>query len=291
MGRGRPRTRAVGSGPGRGGGGRGRISVSSSNGPGRSLTQGDPTDLCGTCHLLVGDDATGCDRCSSWFHSSSMCLGLPDSLVSSIREHGDAIAFICTDCRVGDRPVGGGGVGEAAFRQLFQTVKKLCETVQILSDQMRNIVDGSVRQGIPPNPPPVEGTRVLIREEIREMEERKKRRLSIIVTGLNIPDDSNLSAAFDPVARHLTGGPVPLSDIVCIDGDKKMFRAKVGSDAIKKKLLENAPSLAQGNFRNVYVNRDLTYVQRQELKRRRESRRSAQSVVDLPDPGDDQDLN
>ena len=36
-----------------------------------------------------------------------------------------AIKMICTDCNVGDRPTGAGGVGEAAFGQLFQTVKKL----------------------------------------------------------------------------------------------------------------------------------------------------------------------
>lgn len=304
--RGRPRgVRASGAG---GRGGRGRISTGSFSGApsagSSSLTNthssgrdhDDSDDLCGTCHFLVGDDAVGCDRCSSWFHSSSMCLGIPDALVSGIRQHGDAIAFICTDCRVGDRSVGrgdgAGGVGEAAFRQLFQTVKKLCETVQSLSEQMRGLVNCPTQQGGSLHSAPVEDSRLLIREEIREMEERRKRRLSVVIAGLDIPADGNLSVAFDPIARKLTGGPVPLSQIVCIDQDKKLYRAKVGSDEIKKKLLDNASSLAQSNFRNVYVNRDLTYVQRQELKRRRESRRlaqSRQSSAQLPQPVDDQD--
>ena len=111
------------------------------------------------------------------------------------------------------------------------------------------------------------------------MEKRKKRRLAIIIVGLDVPVGGDLAGAFDPVARQLTGGPVPLSEVVCIDQAKKVYRAKVGSDAVKKKLLDNAPSLAQSNYRHIYVNRDLTYVQRQELKRRRQSRRSAQPTA------------
>ena len=33
------------------------------------------THKCGMCCLMVGDDGIGCDRCSTWFHPSEMCLG------------------------------------------------------------------------------------------------------------------------------------------------------------------------------------------------------------------------
>ena len=169
-----------------------------------------------------------------------------------------------------------GGVRQLAFRQLFQTVKKLCETVQALSEQVSGMVTdaGGHAAAGHTRSPPVEGTRLVIREEIRELEERRKRRLSIVIRGLSVPSCEELNQAFDPVAKKLTGGPVLLSDIVCLNQDENLYRAKVSSDDVKKKLVDNAPSLASSNFRHVFVNRDLTYVQRSELKKRRDSRRA-----------------
>ena len=245
------------------------------NPAGATANSGSSVELCGTCGGACADDSIGCDRCSKWFHSSSMCLGLPDQLVSSIKQYGgDGIAFICTDCRItgGGGAGAGGGVSVDAFRQLHQTVKKLCETVQELTMQMKQAVSGGTgdRPSLPPGPPLIEGNRALIREEIREMEERKKRSLSIIIKGLDVSDPQDLSAAFNPIAVKLTGGSVSLLEVVCINLEDKMFRAKVSSVAVKKRLIDNAASLHGSEFSHVYVNRDLTYVQRRELKRRRE---------------------
>ena len=213
-----------------------------------------------------------------------LCLGVPDYIVRAIRDHGgDAIVFICTDCRLGDgsgqsgSSGNDGGVGELAFRQLFQTVKELCKTVKILSEQVGGLIAGAGGQTVHSQPPPVEGTRLVIREEICGLEERRKRRLSIVIRGLAVAGSEELNQAFDPVARKLTGGPVLLSEVVCSSQADKLYRAKVASDGIKKKLVDNAPSLASSNLRHVFVNRDLTYVQRTELKKRRDSRRAAQA--------------
>ena len=52
----------------------------------------------------------GCDRCNNWFHASSMCVGLPSSLIDEIRKYGGAgVAFICIDCQTCVPATGGDG--------------------------------------------------------------------------------------------------------------------------------------------------------------------------------------
>ena len=94
------------------------------------------TESCGTCSQGVSDEAVGCDRCRSWFHPTSLCLGIADTVIGSIKSNPDAIAFICTQCRSAVsssvNSATSQGVNQAAFNQLFQTVKKLCESVSVL---------------------------------------------------------------------------------------------------------------------------------------------------------------
>lgn len=53
-----------------------------------------------------------------------MYLGLPDQLVASIKQYGgDAIAYICTECRSSSRSSGTSSRDYSAFKQLPQTVQ------------------------------------------------------------------------------------------------------------------------------------------------------------------------
>ena len=188
--------------------------------PGSSASAAS-SDLCGTCNTPTRMDAIGCDRCETWFHPSSMCLGLPDEVVNNIVEYdGQGIAFICTECR-SNSGKSGGSVPNSAFKQLFQTVKKLCETVQTLSMQSNstNRVQGEQTthtrnpgtSQASPNASDVDHLRVLIREEAREIEERNKRKTSIIIRGVEVQSTDRVNATLDPVFRHLLGAPVNLT--------------------------------------------------------------------------------
>lgn len=65
-------------------------------GPGSDPTT-NSVDLCGTCNGATGSDGIGCDRCSNWFHPSTLCLGLHDQLIISIQEYaGSGIVFVST---------------------------------------------------------------------------------------------------------------------------------------------------------------------------------------------------
>lgn len=272
---------------------------SSLDGPGAANV-----DLCGTCNNITGLDAVGCDRCSRWFHPSSMCMGISDALIAGIQSTGGgAVLFACTDCRIHSKR--GVGESESAFSQLFLTVKKLCETMQALTKQVAEL------RARPPVPgcngdsgmaqpsfsavaaqsgslgdasPGSDQLRALIRNETREMEERQKRKKSIIIRGVNAQTSDTLIPVFGEISNFLINSQAALTNITCIDRDKRLFRAKIEDDDVRKQILDNAKKLKNGPFPNVYINRDLTYHQRGELKARRalQRRQLAEGNAALP---------
>ncbi|KAK4322549.1 hypothetical protein Pmani_006728 [Petrolisthes manimaculis] len=107
-------------------------------------------------------DAVGCDRCSKLFRPTSMCMGIPDQLISGIQDYGGGgVLFVCTECRSSGGS--GEGVSASAFNQLFLTVKKLCETVQSLSGQVATMT-GVVGSGPAGTGPTAVGNGSSIRE-------------------------------------------------------------------------------------------------------------------------------
>jgi hypothetical protein len=186
---------------------------------------------------------------------------------------------VCTECRASGVGGAGGvsGISQAAFNQLFQTVKKLCETVQNLAVQVSGVDqsrpnttgDGLNVTG--------EGMRVTIREEVREMDERNKRRDSIIIRGLDAENQLEVKQKFNIISSHLLGTAPDLSNIVCIDRTKKLYRGKIVDGEARKKLLDSARNLKDSEFRGIFINRDLTFKQRKELHQRREERARAEA--------------
>ena len=74
---------------------------------------------------------------------------------------------------------------------------------------------------------------------------------------------------FKVVCQALKIGTVELKDVVKI-GERKLFRGKISDDDKRKELLMVASKLkSMSGFENVYVQKDLTYRQRQELSERR----------------------
>ena len=74
-----------GRGRGRGRGSAGRV--------GTSVPRSVEDDVnCGTWASGVSSDCTGCDRCSSWFHPTSLCLSVSDSVIAAIKSNPNAVA-------------------------------------------------------------------------------------------------------------------------------------------------------------------------------------------------------
>ena len=221
---------------------------------------------CGLCSAPVGEDGIGCDRCDRWYHPSVLCMGIPENVIENIKSYGgDGVSYICTVCR--SSSPGAGDPQASAIGQILQTVAKLCENVQRLTEKVDGLLSGG--QGAV-YAPTSDQLNVLIAEECREMEERKKRASSIVIRGVNARTAAAFGPTFGAVSSELLGSPVQLTDVVCIDADRGLFRAKISDTEIRRKLLDSAKNLKNSTqYSSVFINRDLTYKQRQTLISRR----------------------
>lgn len=246
--------------------------------------------LCLSCSCDVGDDAIGCDECESWVHGTVMCSGLSKELIEAIHKYDGAnLKYVCTKCRVTHSSARGNSPSSSTEAhmaelvcQLFQQMKGICFVIKELSDQVKSLASQPTKT---PAPIPAQTDQVLsadqhpslqsaIRSEVKEMQEREKRRQFIIVRGCNATSHNDLETKLGQIVRDLTGKAVQMTNICNISGHSDIFRVKIPSDSDRKLLLDNAKSLKGSPNDGVFINRDLTYAQRTELYNRRQTRRT-----------------
>ena len=76
------------------------------------------------------------------------------------------------------------------------------------------------------------------------------------------------------IALYLLNCEFPILDVFRIDQPKGIYRVKCANIDLRNSLVLKAKSLRDSDdFSNVYINRDLTYTQRQELYARRQRTR------------------
>lgn len=268
-------------------------------------TSGQSSDVhdCGMCGHPVGQSAIGCDRCSRWVHPTEMCSGLPSDAISTIADlSGDAVLFICTNCRIqpSDKAKTRLESGDAnsshnqLIQQLFLSVKGICSAVMGLTARMDRILSENqtsatvITQAQPQAPLPGNPTqptstgpashpesdeyRAVIRQEMREIQERAKRKQSVIIKGMHANSPRDLSTKFGDLSLTFTGTRVELTDVVPIPNHSDLFRAKILNDDNRKLVLERAKTLRDTEHASVFIRRDLTFAQRKELRERRAQR-------------------
>ena len=186
------------------------------------------------------------------------------------------------------------------IKQLYLTVKGLCATVAGLTSKFDKIITWKgkdITQDFPPLPvtqapagpggtlPSPPGTHALlserpmhktgeyrsvIRQEIKELREREKRKESIVVRGLTASTPGDIIKEFEEITDMMVGSRVTLIDVVKIPDHPELCRAKILDEGKRKLVLEKAKTLKGSRFDGVFIRRDLTYAQRQELRLRRE---------------------
>ena len=72
------------------------------------------------------------------------------------------------------------------------------------------------------------------------------------------------------ITSMFIGSRVVLSDVIRIPDHPELIRAKITDEDKRKQILEKAKTLKGLRYDGVFIRRDLTYSQRQELKLRRE---------------------
>ena len=246
---------------------------------------------CGMCSELVYQSGIGCDRCSRWFHPAPTCVSLePDDITIVQRYGGQRIHFVCTFCLIGETTTGGSAT--AALSHLHQSVRSLSTAVNKLLSRNPNPQQQASLSDSPTQ------LRTIIRAESYEIAEREKRKLSLIIRGITgpnnqmLPDDEYL-AFFRSLATHLIGD-TNLSITKLDRLSSTMSRVTFNNALTRSALLNAAPLLRTTSCNNIFIQKDLTAIQRKEQFDRRTERRqrashhagptfhSSQSISQLP---------
>ena len=281
------------------GGGRGRGTAPSASGQVNSSSPStlpavvaQPTpDICQVCSLVVGQDCVGCDRCPAWFHATPQCTGLATEAIDLILgDGGDAIAFICCSCRSqpGANPANDNSL--VLQHQMFEMIKSLAASVAQITQQVATLNSSIQNLNTTSNTttPGSPLSRDAMFAEFREYDERKKRRDSLIVRGLVCTADNDFPAKFGDLTAAITGSRVAVQKVHCISKPNHIYRVDIVDRDSRVNILQNAKKLKDNSqFSRVYINRDLTYQQRQDAKSRRSELRALGSPNHTPlgDPG------
>ena len=168
-------------------------------------------------------------------------------------------------------------IDPGAMLQIFEMVRSLAVSVTDLTKQVAILVAQS--NNTSGNRPATAGhnsiqSREELYSELWEFEERRKRRESLIVRGSEVQTVAGFTEFFAGVSEALTGERVVPDQIFCVNQQSSLYRVKINDYRTRSNILDKSRDLRNIDaYRNIYINRDLTYKQREELRSRRDSRR------------------
>ena len=229
-------------------------------------------NVCGFCLRSLSRVSIICSGCGKGFHPDTLCVGVEKEVVSVLlKDKVGAINYCCCECRM--VPTKGQGAGDvtAGYAQLLRVVGCLVNQVRSLLDSRS---DTESENGTALNIPAkvssdVNFSRDAIFTEVREVTERDKRKCSVILRGFNCESETAVREKFRSICQVLNVGHIELSDVRQI-GNRRLFRAKILNDDKRKELLLVAKKLkALKEYEKMYIQKDLTFRQRQELYERR----------------------
>ena len=123
-------------------------------------------------------------------------------------------------------------------------------------------------------------TRLLIREELIELKERDKCRETVVIRRLHFTNETDFLYLFDHLTMTLLKKKIQLSDVTQLNSH--FIRAKILNKDDRISLLSSSSKLKNHpQYSTVYISKDLTYRQRQEIKNRRSVAQQQWLVVAL----------
>ena len=233
---------------------------------------------CALCSSLIdGRKTVSCGDCGKNFHAEKLCLGVDQSVIDVLLG-GDrcAVKYVCCSCRGSSRP----GTPDAGMTQLLHIIgghvsdmRKLSETVSKLHGERESSSQngGYSSQNVGVNVNPVQVDKIDVMSEVREICEREKRKSSVILRGVGDITVQQASSIFREMCQYLELGNVSWIDIVKVA--PSVFRGKITENESRFKLLAEVRKLRRSNnFRDYYIQKDLTYRQRGEVMANRAAR-------------------
>ena len=272
----------------------------SGNSPGKSTSLddvrvGDPArdqPHCEMCSGVIEGREIPCDRCKKSFHPRVMCLGVPETAVQVLfTTHNGSLNYVCCDCRVSSSsppsssPPASSPVDQGGINQLLGIVKGMLREVNTLMNeakinrlQERNPASSHSQSRAERQSPTLTNSRKDILDGIREISEREKRKDTLVFRGFRADDAPQMISRFREVCLYLDVGHIELSEVVKINNS--LFRAKIPNARDRLRLLAETRRLkGSDQYGRAFIQRDLTYQQRQEMIAKRAVRNSAAEAL------------
>ena len=214
-------------------------------------------------------------------------MGLQSSVIDGLlADGGHAISYHCIQCRSNstdgpsDLADNVSSVGKTAFNQLLVAVGALCAQVRALS-----VSSGACqcKKELGPGPRIHERAATqageAVRDQVREVYEQDKRKLNVILRGFG-DNMENAKDLFKNVVRRLINKECDLIEMCKVSGQTSLFRAKISDMDLRSEILSSAKRLKDmEGYHRLFIQRDLTYQQRQELFKRRDLLRAQVGAV------------
>ena len=252
------------------------VSVPASDDQDQSLVSagGQPgRNACDLCQRMLGESVVICHVCTRRFHAVKSCLGVEDETIEVLmRENNGAIKYVCCTCRNEDPGSVEDSVGNnKAIPQILSIIGRLVNNVSQLSESAsapKSHIPADISPGLQ-HTPSMNGNSVM--SHIRELHEREKRKSSIVLRGFGDRNAEGTRALFREICNFLGVGEIEINNLVRIN--PTIYRAKISLDEDRLRLLSSTYKLKNSTeYRNIFIQKDLTFQQRNEVIRKRRQR-------------------
>ena len=257
-------------------------------------TKNSPPSFCSTCKTEVSGNSICCDRCNKWCHSKQSCSGLQPKMANQVIHYkGDSLRiwFFCPACKL-THPFDNNNNNsdnkiDPNMHLISKTLLDLSNKVDSLLELKSTVNDlakwkeecqaRSVSVSTSSSPSlQLDNIESIIGEQVTERLERDKRKDYLIIKGLAYTNSTDFLNQFDLLSATLLNKTVQISDISPLN--PRFTRIKVLNKDDKISLLANASKLKNhSQYNSVFISRDLTRKQRDEMKNRRLNRTKYQA--------------
>ena len=241
---------------------------------------GDSSANCSTCGCRVAHDySLTCAACGKRFHAETVCVGISmKSIECILTEGGDAIRYFCCGCRL----TKGVDIPSASSQECTNlnlgSFSQLLEMVGALAGQVRELVSkvSSIDSGRKSHETPGDSKLPSVIEKVEigvQFHEREKRKSSVILRGCAANGAQDVQAIVTDICQVLNIDRVVLNSVVALKV-KGLFRCRIDDDEKSRALLQNVKNLRNiDKYKSVFIDRDRTYQQRQQMRARWENAR------------------
>ena len=258
---------------------------------------------CNFCSQEILSDFISCNKCRRAYHAETICVGISLQAIQVVLESTDgSITYVCSMCRAGRSvPANEQGleVEDALSQNLGSQTQEtqpallqLVTQVQGIAASLKGVIEQVNRMQVLRQNPAVNNTpnrneghpatapqsqrmhpRAPVAEEmlrsVREVNEREKRKHSVVLRGFGVSTVDEVVTKFREITEFLDVGSITLTDVVRINDN--LFRGTINSVEGRLKLLAESRKLKGTRYDRMYIQRDLTYMQRQQVIANRRS--------------------